>query len=360
MHMKAILRHEIIIYRKKPFFWIILAAVAIGIFQEVQPFLEIHYVTKEEAAAFASSDPSADEVEIYEGYIPTTKEQQRALWDKEIRQNLVSGYGISEDEADSVIRKMDQMDVEEASQYLEENYSYYDAYDLWPVCAYRKGSSQEINAYIKSQLSQHPFSYYFSKEFANFASLFMGFGALLLLSMLFIQDMRKNTYELLHTKPVSTAGYVLGKALGGFFVCLIALGILDILFWLLCLLFTKGNGYGFETVRLSDFLSATCLYLLPNMLMVASVYTFVSLCFKNPVPAIPLLFAYMTYSCLPRKALGGGTGDFGNPLSLIVRFPQKFFQLAPPDGVWRNQVFLLAASALLLLLSTVLWGRRRI
>ena len=36
------------------------------------------------------------------------------------------------------------------------------------------------------------------------------------LSFLFIQDTRKNTYELLHTKPVTAIQYICGKVISGF------------------------------------------------------------------------------------------------------------------------------------------------
>lgn len=49
-----------------------------------------------------------------------------------------------------------------------------------------------------------------------------------------MQDMRKKTYELLHTKPVSAIQYVLGKVTEGFLISLIILGILNLVFWAAC------------------------------------------------------------------------------------------------------------------------------
>ena len=49
----------------------------------------------------------------------------------------------------------------------------------------------------------------------------MGFFSAVMLAFLFWQDTRKTTYELLHTKPVSSWQYILGKVAGGFLVCCI-------------------------------------------------------------------------------------------------------------------------------------------
>ncbi len=54
-----------------------------------------------------------------------------------------------------------------------------------------------------------------------------------------------------------------------------------------------------------DFVASTVLYILPNMLMIVSIYTLISLIFKNPLPGVPLLILYMVYSNL------GGTNAEG-------------------------------------------------
>ena len=73
----------------------------------------------------------------------------------------------------------------------------------------------------------------------------MFFFATIMLAVLFLQDTKKHTYELLHTKPMSAGKYVLGKVSAGFTVCLIALAILNIVFWALCLIYTKDEGFNY-------------------------------------------------------------------------------------------------------------------
>ena len=100
---------------------------------------------------------------------------------------------------------------------------------------YYKGSPEEMNAYLDEKLETKIFSFYYSRKFADFTGLFIGiFCNDSVVCFVFLQDTRKHTYELLHTKPISAGKYILGKVSAGFAVCLLVLAILNILFWLLC------------------------------------------------------------------------------------------------------------------------------
>ena len=207
------------------------------------------------------------------------------------------------------------------------------------------------------KLETKTFSFYYSRKFADFTGLFMGFFATILLSVLFLQDTRKHTYELLHTKPISAGKYVLGKVSAGFAVCLLVLAILNVLFCLLCFVYTKDSGF---EVRLWDFLVSTALYIVPNMLMIVSVYTLISLLFKNPLPGVPLLILYMVYSNMGGRNAEGVYGYWGRPLAIMVRFPGQFFDTTVPPMAFVNQSFLILASVAIILISIQIWRRRRI
>lgn len=184
----------------------------------------------------------------------------------------------------------------------------------------------------------------------------MGFFATIMLSVLFLQDTRKHTYELLHTKTVSAGKYVAGKVGAGFSICLFTLALLNLLFWILCLLYTRSSGF---EVRIWDFLMASALYILPNMLMIVCVYALISLAFKTPLPGVPLLILYMVYSNMGGENAEGVYGYYGRPLAIMVRFPGEFFDTAPPPRVLLNQSFLVLASIALICISMQLWRRRR-
>ena len=113
-------------------------------------------------------------------------------------------------------------------------------------------------------------------------------------------------------------------------------------------------------MRLTDFLLSTVLYILPNILMMVCVYALISVLFKNPLPAAPLLILYMLYSNMGSRNAEGVFGFYGRPLAIMVRFPGRFFETSLPSMVVPNQVFLLAASLVIILICVRIWKRRRI
>lgn len=148
-----------------------------------------------------------------------------------------------------------------------------------------------------------------------------------------------------------------GKAGGGFAVCLMILAALNLIFFGLCLASVGKRGFG---VHLTDFLLADCFYILPNMLMIVSVYSLISLLFKSPLPAVPLLLLYIVYSNMGSRNAEGIYGYYGRPLAIMVRFPGDFFDTAPPPMALMNQSFLILAAVCILFLSAQIWKRRRV
>lgn len=67
--MKAIIRREILNYLKRPLFRIAIVVVIFGVFQQLEPYLNIHYITSDEELENDYPD-TVLEGEIFEGYIP--------------------------------------------------------------------------------------------------------------------------------------------------------------------------------------------------------------------------------------------------------------------------------------------------
>lgn len=351
--MTAIMKREIRNYLKRPWYWIGMVLVIFGVFQTLVPYMNIRYISSEQELNQNLPETVYDG-DIDEGFVPSDEEQKRKIWEERVRDTLVSDLEMSEEEAGAILDELSGMDVKEACGRLEEKYHYFGAIYEYENAAYHLGTKEEVNSYIAEKMQENPFSYYFSRKFADFAGLFMAFFAAVMLAALFFQDTRKSTYELLHTKPISAGAYVAGKTAGGFAVCLIALAVLNLLFWIACLIYTRGTGF---EVRLPDFIAATCLYILPNMLMIVCVYGMVSLLFKNPLPAVPMLILYMVYSNMGSRNAEGVYGYYGRPLAIMVRFPGHFFDTAPPPLALWNQSFLILAALLMMFLSVQLYAR---
>lgn len=354
--MWSIIKRELKSYMKSPLLWLGIAIGVLMIFQNVSPYLDIHYL-KEGETIVNDFPEMIHQGDVYEGYVPTEKGLRRKIWEERIREVLISEFEMDNAGVQSLMTEIKDMDIMTACAHLE-TYGFYNAYYEYKITAYHKGSREDINSYIAEKLESRTFSYYFARKFADFAGLFMGFFATVLLSVLFMQDTRRNTYELLHTKPVSAGKYLSGKVGGGFAVCLLVLAVLNLVFFTLCLV--AAGKQGFE-VRLTDFLLATCFYILPNMLMIVSVYSLISLLFKNPLPAVPFLFLYMVYSNMGSYRNADGIyGYYGRPLAIMVRFPGDFFDTAPPPMALLNQSFLILAAICIILLSMQIWKRRRV
>lgn len=354
--MIAVFKREIQNYRKRPLFWLGIVLVIYGVFSATSPYLTTHYLAPGEEIVNDYPD-TLHLADVYEGYIPATPEKHRELWLENVKQALIDEFEASGSKVQEVIVKLEDMDLEEAFAYLEKEYDWYGTRYMYEDSAYYKGTAEEINAYLDEKMENKTFSFYYSRKFADFASLFMGFFATIMLSVLFLQDTKKHTYELLHTKPITARKYVIGKVSAGFSICLIVLAILNMLFWMLCLIYTKDTGF---EVKLWDFIVSTVLYILPNMLMIVSVYTLISLLFKNPLPGVPLLILYIVYSNMGGRNAEGVYGYWGRPLAIMVRFPGQLFDTTPPPMVLLNQSFLILVSIVLILLSILLWKRRRI
>lgn len=353
--MWSILKREVKNYIKNPLFWIGIIAGILMIFQNVSPYLKIHSLADGETIVNDYPDTVHDG-DVYEGYVPTDPQRRRELWEMRIQEVLISEFEMSNARAQSVIDEIKELDLMTACEHLE-TYGFYNAYLSYVDTGFHKGTREEINSYIAEKLENRTFSYYFSRKFADFAGLFMGFFATVLLSVLFMQDTRKNTYELLHTKPIRAQSYLSGKIGGGFAVCLIILAVLNLTFFVLCSVTARNSGF---EVRLTDFLLATCIYILPNMLMIISVYSLISLLFKNPLPAVPLLLLYIVYSNMGSRNAQGVYGYYGQPLAIMVRFPGRFFDTAPPPMALLNQSFLILAALCIIFISMQIWKRRRV
>lgn len=353
--MKAIIKRQIKSYLKNPVFWMGIFVVFVGVYQLVSPYLTIHYVEENEKLPTEEGKPWDWDGDIMDGYVPSTSEKQRELWENSICNSLMTDFEMSEDEAALVIQEIQDMEIDKACQYLEDNYKYYGADYTYEDFQYHAGSREEINQYIRERLDEHDFSYYFSRKFADYVGLYMGFFATVFLAFLFMQDMRKNTYELLHTKPIKGWKYILGKTVSGFLLMLFVLILLNVGFFVLCKIVSYQAGF---SANLLDFLKSSAFYILPNMVMICSVYGFVSLLFRNPIPAVPMLILYMLYSNMLR--IGENGSYIGRPLAIMVRFPGNFFDTTLPPLALLNQTFLLIASVFLFCITVYLWKRRRI
>lgn len=358
--MWVVVKRELQNYWKNPIVWAGAVIVIAFMGRHLSSYLGLHYFQSEEELpdlSLVEAIEQLGEADVTNGYIPSTREQQMAEVYERIRKTLLEEYGFSKEQAEAVVRELEEKDFSalELDAYMEENYSFYNAYWMVEEASLHRGSVEEVNEYIRKQWEKHPYSFYFSRKFADFCGLFLGFFSTILLAFLYIRDTKKDIYELLHTKPVSAAAYVGGKAVGGFFLMLSVLAVLNVIFMAACAGVGRKNGF---PVNIWDLPAASCLYIVPNLLMITCIYTAISLLFKTPYPGVPFIILYQLYSNMG-SVLDGKYGYYGRPLAIMVRFPGEFFDTAPPPLVLWNQLFLILASVGLICFSVWLFKKRR-
>lgn len=356
--MKAVIKREIKNFMKNPIIWIGVVVVLVMIYPILSPYLTIGYFKSQQEVEKLEEPEHLDDVDILDGYIVTEEAQQYELGLEEIKRQLVEfGYTTKEDAEKTIHEiKENNMSFTDIDMLMAEKYEFYDGQYILRNRIY-KGNQTEINSYIDKKLAEKPFSYYFSMKFADFAGLFMCCFAAVLLAFLFIRDTKRDTYELLHAKPISAGEYIAGKIMGGFCSMLIILAILDVVFTGLCMFHGMTAGL---PVRVWDLFFASIVYIIPNILMITCVYALTALVFKNPLPGFPVIFLYIIYSNMGSIGPDGQYGYYGRHLAIMVRFPERFFENAPLDIVPYNQVFLIAASLLIITVCIWIWKKRRV
>ena len=356
--MKVIIKRELKSYFKNPIYYVGILLIFFEVFQILQPYLKLHY-WENDAQVEAAKLKHINDADVMNGYLPSTEKERIEIALPEICRDMNEALGVSKEETDKMAElfQKDGYSEKDIMDYLMKHYDYIKVDYYFQEAELRQGTAEEVNAYIDKKFTSMRYSEYVGRKFADFAGLFFVFFSSVLMAFLFLQDTRKNMYELLHTKPVSAWKYVTGKIVGGFTALLLPLAAMTAVFTFLCM--KNGIEQGFP-VAVWDLFAADVLYILPNLLMVICVYALAALLFKNPLPAAPLLILYMVYSNMGSIGPDGTYGYYGRPLAIMVRFPGLFLDTAPPPLALMNQTVLLFVSAGIIWICVKLWKKRRV
>lgn len=346
-------------YLRNPIFYIGAIIVALGVYNCVSPYLKMHYFNSESEIHTLEEYSEIADADIMDGYIPTTKEEQYKMGLEKIGQIMVDELNFSQLQKKELVRKLvkSNMTFMEVAEYMKANYSFLSANVYFYESQMKRASVKEANHYINTSLNKHKYSNYFSLKYADYFGVYIIFYAILMFAFLFIRDSKRDIYELLHTKPLKAREYIIGKIMGGMSALSIVVVVITILFDVLVMMHGKSVGF---PVSFWDLWFSIVLFIIPNLLMVVSVYTAIAVLFKSPLPAVPALILYMIYSNMGSRLEDGSYGYKIRKLAILVRFPDIFFETATPWQAVFNQIILLLSSVLMILLSIAIWRRRRI
>ena len=150
--MKTIIKRSILDYLKNPVLWIGLIIIVASMYQCLSSYLQIHYIKQNEQ--ITQNDVALEDADVMDGYIPTSDDKERRReWEDTIKETLMdtskNGFGFSRQEADHVMKEIQNMDVKTASEFLESQYGYYNAIYAYEDLEIHKGTAEEINHYIE-------------------------------------------------------------------------------------------------------------------------------------------------------------------------------------------------------------------
>lgn len=318
--MKTIIKRSILDYLKNPVLWIGLIIIVASMYQCLSSYLQIHYIKQNEQVT--QNDVELEDADVMDGYIPTSDDKERRReWEDTIKETLMdtsqNGFGFSRQEADHVMKEIQNMDVKTASEFWNPNMAIIMQYMLMRTLKFIRGQQKKSIIISSGNYPNILFPGTLPKVH-GFCRIAYGLFATVLLSFLFIQDTRKSTYELLHTKPVTAIQYICGKVISGFISMLGVLVILNVIFFMLCLKTSLESGFPVTPI---DFCVNSLIYIVPNLLMICCVYTITALIFKNPLPAAPILFLHIIYSNMLTMK---NDIYYMRPFSIMVRFPGRF------------------------------------
>lgn len=356
--MKAVICRGIKDYLKNPIYWFGILLVIISIYGSLSIYAGIHFFSSNKELEELGEIYSVD-VDIMDGYIPAKEEEQIENGLEGIKTALIENYEMTQKDAAEVIDdvKAKALSVQDTIEYLQEEYNFYDGKAYLFKARQKKVDADGANEYISAKLLDHSFAYYFSRKYADIAGVHMAFFACVILAFLYIRDMKKDTYELLHTKPVSAEKYIWGKFLGGLVSLAFALLIITVLFSGIC----QKNPLQEEIFNnFGNMFLSTILYVFPTIFIVSGIYTLVAVLFKNPLPALPLVLTYIIYSNMGSYDRFGNYGFHGRLLGMLFRFDGFFFETKTQPIFLLNQVTLIVLTSIFIFIAVGCWKRRRV
>ena len=144
--MKTIIKRSILDYLKNPVLWIGLIIIVANMYQCLSSYLQIHYIKQNEQ--ITQNDVALEDADVMDGYIPTSDDKERRReWEDTIKETLMdtsqNGFGFSRQEADHVMKEIQNMDVKTASEFLESQMDIIMQYMLMRTLKFIRGQQKK-------------------------------------------------------------------------------------------------------------------------------------------------------------------------------------------------------------------------
>lgn len=175
--MKTIIKRSILDYLKNPVLWIGLIIIVASMYQCLSSYLQIHYIKPNEK--ITQNDVALEDADVMDGYIPTSDDKERRReWEDTIKETLMdtsqNGFGFSRQEADHVMKEIQNMDVKTASEFWNPNMAIIMQYMLMMTLKFIRGQ-QKKSIIISSGNYLNILFLVLCQKFTDFAGLHMAF-----------------------------------------------------------------------------------------------------------------------------------------------------------------------------------------
>lgn len=347
----SLVKKDFMLLLKSPLTYIDVLSMVVILYITVSPYIKLYDDFQPDGETMEYSYDG----NITDGYIPTPENERWEYVSQEMEAYLVSECEMSHEDAQ---KQMDEVlskgwTVQEIRQFFIDEYGIVGFQSVWNMSAYKKADAGEVQQYLDSVFQEESYTSYLGRKYADYLGITSILFTISVFAILLMRDMRKSIYSFIHTKPISSRNYVLGKYIAGISMVLLFVVILTAIVDVVAV--SAGNSYGYKT-SLWDIWANIIMYDLPGILLTGCIMLFISILFKNVIPAMLLYFIYANIGTL------SSAEDYHyqvKPGAIFIRFPQLFTETEIPSGIVSNQIFLLILAIVLLIASIQIWERRR-
>lgn len=355
--MWFVVKNEVKWLLKNPLYYIGIVIVFVSIYNNCSVYFSINYFEKD--AIIEDSNKTIGDVDFYDGYLPASEEEQYQQGLLILEDILLNEFHLDSTTVESDLQtiKDQNMTPMEIQKLMSEKYNFLNAQTSFFQAAMKKGTVDELNDYLSTCLEKENYTSYFARKYSDYLGVLIAMYSIVLLAFICINDYKKDMHELLHTKPIKSSKYILGKIVGGVFAIMIAVSVITVVFDIIvCII---GNSHGFS-INFFDIWYTTIIFNLPIVCYICSAYVFIASIFKTPFSAIPLLLLQLLYSNLGSVNANGIYGYMLKPFAILVRFPEAFFSTKISSIAYINQGLLMIIAIIFACGGIYQWQRRKL
>lgn len=345
------LKKDIKYLLKNPVFYFGVVVVIYILIITIGPYLDLYKNTID-----ITQKTIYGEHDLVDGYIPTPEKEKKEQVLKNIQKSLIEDYNLTSSDAENVVQQLEKMDTqEEVKDYLGKNYDMPGIDSAYRLYRCKKATRSEMEDYLNSVFSQKSYTESLSYKFIDYLGVGLVYFSIIVFMFIFMRDMKRDIYSLVHTKPISSFLYIFTKLFAGlvplYTFAIVVTAIFDII------VNSVAVKYNFACEWISVWIKLLLL-ILPNVFMIGVFFVFITMLFKNILPTIPALLVYATYSNMGKSSEDGFIYT-PNPLAIIVRFPNDLADNYIPTWTVINQVVLVVLAVCLLWISIRLWEKKK-